>query len=200
LFRRSDDQTHGSAIDRYTVILIVHLGTANRHAGRLANIKAIRVVTTLGISIGIVDGHIGHVKSIAIVNANSLNRSVGNMQIDDGRISQIMSVEELWLRLASVRAFTIPPARAVRVERSTICALDCDRRPFDLEERAIPLFVFPGGLAFEYNLLHSLSGFFDLSMPILKMQTVVPSFKSDRSRVVPAGTLIPERTIVEHEP
>jgi hypothetical protein len=122
------------------------------------------------------------------------------MQISDRRIGQIVGVEELRFRLASVRPFTIPPTRAVRIQRSTICALDCNRRSFDLEKRTVPFFVFPGGFAFEYDLSHSLSDLFDLSMPILKMQTVVPSFKSDRSRVVPAGTLIPERTIVEHEP
>lgn len=85
------------------------------------------------------------------------------MQIGDGRVDQGMGIEELGLCLASTSSFAVPPTGTIRVEIGTGRALDRDPSTLDLKQRAIPLFIAPGGLAFK-NYLPIVSKRYDKQM------------------------------------
>lgn len=74
------------------------------------------------------------------------------MQISNGGRSETVSSKEFWLRLAAVATLAIPPAGAIRVQNGTTGALDGDIIAFNLEQRARPLFVAPGGCSLKDNL------------------------------------------------
>ena len=66
----------------------------------------------------------------------------------DDRVLHRVSVEELGLGLAAVRALGVPPARTITVESST-GAIDSERVTRDRNKRAIPLLVSEGSSALE---------------------------------------------------
>lgn len=99
-----------------------------------------------------VDSHVRDSETIAAVDANSLDGGVVDVKIGDGRVGQVMSVEELGLGLAAVGTFAVPPARSIRVQVGAAGALDGDAFTGNLEEGAGPFLVSPGGLALEDDL------------------------------------------------
>ena len=66
----------------------------------------------------------------------------------DDRVRHRVSVEELGLGLAAVRALGVPPASTITVEGST-SAIDGERVTRDGNKRALPLLVSKGGSALE---------------------------------------------------
>ena len=70
--------------------------------------------------------------------------------LDDG-VRHRVSVEELGLGLAAVRALGVPPASTITVESST-GAIDGERVTRDGNKRACPLLVSKGGSALEDNM------------------------------------------------
>lgn len=62
-----------------------------------------------------------------------------------------MSVEELGLGLAAVRALGVPPASTITVESST-STVDSERVTRDGDKRASPLLVSKGGSALENDM------------------------------------------------
>ena len=79
-----------------------------------------------------------------------LTGNVGRVtyQTLDDRVRHGVSVEELGLGLAAVRALGVPPASTVTVEGST-SAIDSERVTRDGDKRASPLLVSEGGSALE---------------------------------------------------
>lgn len=63
-----------------------------------------------------------------------------------------MGSKELWLRLATVAAFTIPPTGALGVQNRATGALDGDIIALDLEQRARPLFIAPSSRSLKNDL------------------------------------------------
>lgn len=66
----------------------------------------------------------------------------------DDRVRHRVSVEELGLGLAAVRALGVPPASTISVESGT-GAIDSERVTGDGDKRASPLLVSKGGGALE---------------------------------------------------
>lgn len=69
----------------------------------------------------------------------------------DDRVGHRVSVEELGLGLAAVRALSVPPASTITVESST-GAIDSERVTRDGNKRALPLLVSKGSSALEDNM------------------------------------------------
>lgn len=134
------------------IVLVIHLGSANHNVRAGADIKSIGVVAAATITSAVVNCHAIDIQSIDTINANSLDRSVFDMQVSDSGRSEIVSSKELWLRLAAVATLAIPPAGAIRVQNCTTSTLDGDIIAFNLEQRAGPLFITPGGCSLKDNL------------------------------------------------
>lgn len=80
------------------------------------DIESISVVTPLAITIGIVNGDFVQGELASTVDAENLHRRVLDLQILDVGVDHLVSVEELGLRLAAVRALSVPPAGTVAVQ------------------------------------------------------------------------------------
>lgn len=65
-------------------------------------------MAAVGVAIRVVNSNFVKLE-VGGLNAESLNRSVLNVQAGDGRVIQIMGIEELGLGLAAVGTFTVPP-------------------------------------------------------------------------------------------
>lgn len=75
----------------------------------------------------------------------------------DDRVRHGVSVEELGLGLAAVRALGVPPAGTVTVEGGT-STIDSERVTRDGDKRASPLLVSKGGSALEDDMGSLLEG------------------------------------------
>lgn len=132
--------------------MVLAHSTGDRHIIRRADIKAVSIVPARTIASGVIDRHARDGQTIHSIDADSLNRRVGDFQVGDRGIGQVMGVEELGLGLAAVASLAIPPAGAIGIENGTAGAGDLDAAAFDLQERASPLFVAPGRCALEDDL------------------------------------------------
>ena len=113
-----------------------------------------------------------------------------------------MSVEELGLGLATVRALGVPPASTIAVESST-STVDSERVTRDGDQRTLPLLVSKGGSALEDD-MGSLSKRRGTSQQTTQQILLTPHHSRTlaslvKSRVVPAGTTRLSRVIVGHE-
>lgn len=109
--------TYRSRVDCDAIVLIVHLRTINDHIVATSNIKTIGVMAERSrITGGVVDSHAGDGEAIAAIDANSLDRSVLDVQIGDRGRSQGVGGKELRLRLAAVTALSVPPTRTIGIE------------------------------------------------------------------------------------
>jgi hypothetical protein len=140
-----------SRVDGHTIILVVHIRTSNHHIRAVADIKPIGVRAQRRARL-VVDGHVGNGQPVRIVNRHGLHRRVIKVQVRDGRVGQIVRVEELGLGHAAVGALAVPVVRAVAVEDRAGRARDGDAGAFDLEQGSVPLRVGPGGRALEDDL------------------------------------------------
>lgn len=66
------------------IVLVIHLGSANYNVRTGADIKSISVVATATITGAVVNCHAVDSQSINTINANSLDRSVLDIQVGDG--------------------------------------------------------------------------------------------------------------------
>lgn len=107
--------THLARVDSNTVVLVVNLGTVNGDTSALTDIKAIGVVSALGITLSIVNGHLVDGQTVDGVDADSLDRGVLDVQVVEDRVSQAVGGEELGLLLATVSTLAVPPAGTVSV-------------------------------------------------------------------------------------
>jgi hypothetical protein len=144
--------TYSTRVDRHAVVLVVDGRTGDDHIAARTNIEAIGVVATSAVTSLVVDGHISDGQSITSVDADGLNRSVLNVEISDGGRAKVVGVEELGLSDTTVASLSIPPAGSIGVQLGATGTLDGDSRALDLEERAVPFLVPPGGLTLEDNL------------------------------------------------
>lgn len=142
----------GTRVDSNAVVLVVHLGTLDDDIVARPDIKTVSVVAAFAVTGGVVDGHIGDGESIAAVDADSLDRRVLDVQVRDAGVGQGVRGEELGFRLAAVAALRVPPAGSVGVQLCAGGSLDGDAVALDLEQRAFPFLVAPGGGALEDDL------------------------------------------------
>lgn len=151
------EATNRARVNSDAVVLVVNLSAGDDDVGAGANVEAISVLATVVIAIRVVDGHAGDGEARGAVDADSLNGRVLNVQVGDGRVGKVVSVEELGLGDATAATLAVPPASTVGVEGGAGGSLNGDARALDLEEWSVPLGVAPGGLALEDHLLRSLS-------------------------------------------
>lgn len=150
-YHRIRSLTNLSRVDSNTVVLVVNLGTVNGDTSALTNIEAISVVSTLRVTLSIINGHLVDGKTVDGVDADSLDRGVLDVNVVEDRVSQAVGGEELGLLLATVSTLAVPPASAVSVKDGT-GTVDSDLLSRDLQQRAGPLLVAPGGGALEDDL------------------------------------------------
>jgi hypothetical protein len=74
------------------------------------------------------------------------------VKVGDGRVGQVVSVEELGLGDTTVAALAVPPTSTVRVQVGTTSTLDGDLGALDLQEGSVPFTVTPGSLTLEDDL------------------------------------------------
>lgn len=105
------------------------------------------------------NSHVRNRKSVAAIDGNGLYGRVLDVQVGNGRVRQVVGVEELGLGLAAVGALSVPPSGTVGVEVGAGRAFNGDLVALDLQKRAIPLLVAPSGLALEDDLCSVLATF-----------------------------------------
>lgn len=103
-------------------ILVVAVRAGNRDARAVADVKAIGVSRTIVVTSGVVNRSARNSEAGSAVNAKDLHRRVRDVNVSDGRGTQeVVGVEELWLRLATVGALVVPPAAAIAIENGARC-------------------------------------------------------------------------------
>ena len=107
-----------------------------------------------------------------------------------------MGVEELGLGLAAVAPLAVPPCRTIAIDDVTGSTGDSDATAREGDKRSVPLLVSECRSAFEGDLDNFERLFRSCQNEEL---TVVPSVRSVMSNVVPAGTVMPLRTMLEQE-
>ena len=132
--------------------MIIHIGSSDHDIAARSDIEAISIMASLGIASRVINGHISNSQAVRATNADGLNGRVLDVEISDGGVDKIMSIEELGLRLAAIASLAIPPAGTIGVQICTRGAFNSDPRALNLEQWADPFFVAPGGLAFEDDL------------------------------------------------
>lgn len=116
------------------------------------NIKSISVVTTLAITILVIDIDLVQGKVISTVDAEDLHGRVLNVDIIDVRADHLVSIEELRLRLATVGTLSIPPTSTITINNMAGSTFDSDIGSGDRDERTLPLLVAEGSLTLEDDL------------------------------------------------
>lgn len=101
----------------------------------------------------------------------------------------------LRLGLASVATFSVPPIRTSTINEMASGTVDSDVGPRDGDQGSFPLLVAECGSTLEGDLWNVSKG---LVRQMVEL-TVVPVFNLVKSRVVPAGTVMPLMTIAEHD-
>lgn len=145
-------------IDGNTVILVVDLGSRDCDVGALSNVETIGVSSKIiRITISVVNGDVCQSQIGRTIDTEDLHRGVLDIDALDRRGSQVVGRKEFGLSLATVTSLSIPPAAAIAVQNGTTCALDRDIGSGYGDERALPFFVPEGGLAFEDDLIDSIS-------------------------------------------
>lgn len=149
----------------------------------------------------VVVGDVNDVEVGCRVDAHELNWRVLDVQALDGGLLHGVGVEELGLGLATVRALAIPPLGAIAIDNVARGAGDGDVSSRDRDQGAFPLLVAEGSGALEDDLVqgrkcqHRVSRFVGSQM----RHTLVPLFRLVKSSVVPAGTAMLLRVMVEQD-
>lgn len=100
----------------------------------------------------VINCHAGNSQSVDTIYTDGLDGCVLNIKVGDRRRSEIVSSEELGLRLATVATLAIPPTGAVWVQNRAAGTLDGDTIALNLEQRARPLLVTPSSCTLENDL------------------------------------------------
>lgn len=110
-------------VDSQAVVLVLDVGIADGDVGTLANVEGIGVVATIGITVGVVDGNLVEDHVVAL-HAESLDGGILDVQAGDGRVRQLVGVEELGLIFAAVGSLSVPPPGSVTVDDMALLAGD----------------------------------------------------------------------------
>jgi hypothetical protein len=113
-----------SRVYGHAVVLIIDVRSGDNNVAAISNVEAIRVKSALGVTSGVVNGHISDSQTARAVDTYRLNGRVLDVEIGDCRIDKAMSIEELGLGLASIAPLTIPPEGTIAVQVGTRGALD----------------------------------------------------------------------------
>jgi hypothetical protein len=143
--------THSSGIDSNTIILVITIRTGNSHIGGAPNVEAVGVLP-LAVTGSVINGHASNSQSVCAVDADGLDGGVADMQVGDGRVGEVVGVEELGLRHAARATLAIPVLCTASVEDSPGRALDVDRLAADLQQWPSPRGIAPGSDSFEDDL------------------------------------------------
>lgn len=108
------DITYLPRINSQTIVLIPHNRIYNLDPRTFPNIERIGIMSTLRISIRIIDRDISQDQPIRL-DTKHMNRGVLDRDAADTRRVEVMRVEELGLRHAVVAALAVPPAGSVAV-------------------------------------------------------------------------------------
>jgi hypothetical protein len=74
------------------------------------------VATLIDIAIAIINSDISQRKILSSIDTENLDRRVDNLDVTDGGRKHLMGIEELGLRLAAVRPFSVPPTASVSIQ------------------------------------------------------------------------------------
>jgi hypothetical protein len=211
-----------AAVDGKAVVLVVDGRAADGDLGGASDVEGIGVVAALGVTVLVVDGDAVELGVGGGVDREDLNGRVldglsqriplvivitgdvtrtAYQSLDDG-VRHRVSVEELGLGLAAVRALGVPPASTVAVESST-STIDSERVTRDGDKRASPLLVSKGGSTLEDD-MGTLSKRRQTSQQVSLQSLLILHYLHTlaslvKSRVVPAGTTRLSRVRVGHE-
>lgn len=108
-------------------------------------------MTTVIIAVRVVDCDTVQDQVIRL-NAEGLDGRVLNIQASDGRVIEIVGIEELWLGLSTIGSLAVPPALSTAVDGVVGSTGNDDVGAGDTDERSIPLLVAEGSLALEDDL------------------------------------------------
>lgn len=110
-------------------------------------------MATLGITLAVVDGDVVEGQAVS-QDTETLNGGVLDVQTADGRVVQVVGVEELGLLLSAVGSLAVPPAGTATVDDMAGSAGDVNVASGEADEGASPLLVSERGFALEDD-LHS---------------------------------------------
>ena len=111
-------------------------------------------MAALGITVGIVDGNVVEDQVVGL-HTETLDGGVLDVQAGDGRVLQLVGVEELGLRLAAVGSLAVPPSGSVTVDDMALLAGDLNVCAFNADEGTLPLRVSEGSFTPEDDLYSS---------------------------------------------
>ncbi len=144
-----------AGVNSQAVILVVDNWVGDVDTGAAADVESIGVVTSLAVSIGVVDVDAIQSKAIGAVDAEDLNGGVLDRDALDLGVDQFVGIEELGLLLAAVTPLAIPPAGSIAIENGTGGSPDSDIGPGDGDQGARPFLVAEGSGSLEDNLENS---------------------------------------------
>lgn len=90
------DRNVRARVDSHTVILVVHIRARDDDVGTITNVEAVGVHTE-GITCFVVDGHVSDGETISAVDGDGLDGRVVDVQIRNGRVREVVGVEEFGL-------------------------------------------------------------------------------------------------------
>lgn len=144
-----------AGVNSQAVILVVDNWVGDVDTSAAADVESIGVVTSLAVSIGVVDVDAIQSKAIGAVDAEDLNGGVLDRDALDLGVDQFVGIEELGLLLAAVTPLAIPPAGSITIENGTGGSPDSDISPGDGDQGARPFLVAEGGGSLEDDLGNS---------------------------------------------
>lgn len=112
---------------------------------------------TVRVTIGVINSDSVE-NEVVRLDTEGLDGRVLDVQTGDSRVIQVMGIEELWLRLATVGALAIPPALSSTVDSVVGGTSNNDVGTRDLNKGSIPFLVSEGGLAVEDDLIGMVLG------------------------------------------
>lgn len=142
----------GTGIDCKTIILVLDNRSGNVYTVGGPHVESIGVVSTLGVTQGVIDMNIVKTKVGGLVNTEGLDRGVENVQSLDVGVLERVGAEELGLGFATVASLGIPPSLALAIDGVTSSSLDEKIVSGKRDQWACPFFVTKGSLSLEDNL------------------------------------------------
>lgn len=132
-----------AAVDGDTVVLVFAHRVLDRHAVGRANVEAVGVGTeAVRVAVTGIDRDARQRERVGAVDGEDLMRRIQDVNVLNGRVGQVVRLEELGLGLARV-ALAVPPQRALAVQDGRGRAGHLDAGARDREQRARPLLVRP---------------------------------------------------------
>jgi hypothetical protein len=135
----------GTRVDGKAVILVDNVGVGDGNIRRAANIESIGVVALINTGRVIVGERVNG-ETLGAVDGHELDWGVDKAQTSNaGGTQQLVGVEELWLRLASVGTLTIPPGSTTTIDGVTASTGNDDVSSRNGDQWTRPFFVAKGG-------------------------------------------------------